>query len=568
MAKAKSSHLDIDRMICGLRWAPLLLTPVLSYLGWQEVDLALILGLTFGGMLYNLAASLLAYLGFFPPAAAWSFLALDSLLSLGFLVATDFEPCVLFTLGLFTVLEAALRFDLVVGLVEAVIIAFATGLGTALVAGDFSLEVLWPAILGLAALSMAAGSAGALADRIGKMVARARDQELAALRRTNERAQAIYQMSSALSSTLDYEQAMEATLDIGLMGLEELGTPGNKPVGLLLLYGPEGMYVASSRNLRPEDTDRVIPGQDGFIAETLAVDGVTLGRNLFRDPELSQFASLRLCRSAICVPLRVGLDTYGVVLVGSPEADAFADEHKELMSSICTQAVMALQNAQLYLELREERDKIIDQQEEARAQLARDLHDGPTQGISAIAMRLNYAKALLHRDPLQARKELDDLEALARRTTREIRTMLFTLRPQILESQGLVAAVEHYISKVQEDADFEIHLEAMDLSDALDINTQAVAFNIIEETINNVKKHAECENVWIHLALKKDFFVTQIQDDGKGFDVEATMASYDQRGSMGLLNLYERAQLVEGKTEIVSAPGKGTKVTLIVPLVK
>jgi signal transduction histidine kinase len=568
MAKAKSSHLDIDRMICGLRWAPLLLTPVLSYLGWQEVDLALILGLTFGGMLYNLAASLLAYLGFFPPAATWSFLALDSLLSLGFLVATNFQPCVLFTLGLFTVLEAALRFDLVVGLVEAVIIAFATGLGAALVAGGFSLEVLWPAILGLAALSMAAGSAGALADRIGKMVAHARDQELAALRRTNERAQAIYQMSSALSSTLDYEQAMEATLDIGLMGLEELGTPGNKPVGLLLLYGPEGMYVATSRNLRPEDADLVISGQDGFIADTLSADGVTLGRNLFRDPELSQFASLRLCRSAICVPLRVGLDTYGVVLVGSPEIDAFADEHKELMSSICAQAVMALQNAQLYLELREERDKIIDQQEEARAQLARDLHDGPTQGISAIAMRLNYVKALLHRDPLQARKEMDDLEALARRTTREIRTMLFTLRPQILESQGLVAAVEHYISKVQEDADFEIHLEAMDLSDALDINTQAVAFNIIEETINNVKKHAECENVWIRLALKKDFFVTQIQDDGKGFDVEATMASYDQRGSMGLLNLYERAQLVEGKTEIVSAPGKGTKVTLIVPLVK
>ena len=72
----------------------------------------------------------------------------------------------------------------------------------------------------------------------------------------------------------------------------------------------------------------------------------------------------------------------------------------------------------------------------------------------------------LHRDPVRARKELDDLETLARRTTREIRTMLFTLRPQILETQGLAAAVEQYANKLQEDAAFEIHLELMDLGDA------------------------------------------------------------------------------------------------------
>jgi len=571
MAKTKFPHIDIDRMICALRWLPLLLTPILAYIGSQtlgEIDLTLVLVLVIGGLVYNAVATAMVYFGFFPTAAAWTFLILDVILSIGFLVATSFAPCALFTFGLFSVLEAALRLDLTAALAGAIIITFTDGLGLALTAATISLDTFWPAILGLTTLSLTAGAAGVLIEQIRQTVARARDEELLALQRSNERAQAIYKMSSALSANLDYEQTMDATLEISLMGLQELGLPEESLIGIMLLYGGEGLYVATERHLQRGDKTRVVPGQEGIIAQVISEGKAAIGRNLFRDPELSQFVSLRPCRSVIVVPLKVGLDLYGVELVATTLAGVFGEEHKEMVSSVCTQAVVALQNAQLYLDLRQERDNILDQHEEARAQLARDLHDGPTQSISAIAMRLNYVKSLLHRDPPRVRKELDELEALARRTTREIRTMLFTLRPKILETQGLVAAVKQYVDKVQEDADFKIHLQAVELGDALDVNAQTVAFNIIEEAMNNIKKHAHCQNVGIRLALKSDVFITQIQDDGEGFDVEATLASYDQRGSLGLLNLYERAQLVEGKTEIVSAPGKGTTVTLMIPLKK
>lgn len=571
MAKTKPQQLDTDQMICGLRWLLLLLTPVLAYLdslSGPEVDLALVLWLTVGGLVYNLVATLFINLKFFPMAAAWSFLILDVVFSIGFLLATNFSIYPLLTLGLFATLEAALRFDLMVGVGAAVILAFTAGLGTILTVKQPSPDTWLPPIAGLAALLWTAGFAGALVDRICKVVARARDEEIRILSRANERAKAIYQMISTLSATLDYQQALEAILDISLIGLEELGAPEQKPVGMLLLYGEQEMYVVTARNLKPEDEAQTIPGKAGIIAKALSTGEATFARNLFRDPELSRFASLHACRSAICVPLRVGFDIYGIVLIASPTADAFTDEHKDLVSAVCSQAVMALQNAQLYQDLRQERDKIIDQQEEARAQLARDLHDGPTQSISAIAMRLNYVKSLLHRDPTRVKKELDDLEGLALRTTREIRTMLFTLRPQILETQGLKAAVEQYAAKVREDVNFRIHLELMDLGDALDINTQAVTFNIIEEAINNVKKHAQCQNVWIRLGLKDNLFIAEIQDDGKGFDLAATMDSYDQRGSLGLLNLYERAKLVDGKTDIVSAPGRGTTISLLIPLSK
>jgi len=572
MTKAKLPQLDVDQMICGLRWLLLLLAPVLAYLSHlanqrSGVDLALILWLTIAGLGYNLIATLLIYLQFFTDAAAWVFLILDVALSIGFLVATDFSMYPLLTVGLFATLQAALRFDLMVGVGVAVILAFPAGLGTILTQGA-SLSAFLPPVIGLATLLLAAGSSGVLMERITGMVAHARDEELAALQRANERAGAIYQMVSTLSATLDYQQALEAILDISLMGLEKLGSAGQKPVGLLLLYGQDGMYVTTSRNLTSEDERRRIPGKDGIIARALLASEAILARNLFRDPELSQFQSLAACRSAICVPLRTGFDVYGVVLIASPVADAFSNEHKELVSAVCSQAVMALQNAQLYQDLREERDKIIDQHEEARAQLARDLHDGPTQSISAIAMRLNYIKSLLLREPGRVKKELEDLEALARRTTREIRTMLFTLRPQILETQGLCAAVKQYAERLREDVNFGIHLDLMELSDALDINTQTVAFNIIEEAMNNVKKHAQCRNVWLRVGLKDNLFVAEVQDDGKGFDLEATMDSYDQRGSLGLLNLYERAKLVEGKVDIKTTPGRGTMVTLIVPLTK
>jgi signal transduction histidine kinase len=90
---------------------------------------------------------------------------------------------------------------------------------------------------------------------------------------------------------------------------------------------------------------------------------------------------------------------------------------------------------------------MMDIQEEARKKIARDLHDGPTQSIAAIAMRVNFARRLMERDFKAASEELYKIEELARRTTKEIRHMLFTLRPLVLESQGLVATSSRWLRK-------------------------------------------------------------------------------------------------------------------------
>jgi signal transduction histidine kinase len=144
--------------------------------------------------------------------------------------------------------------------------------------------------------------------------------------------------------------------------------------------------------------------------------------------------------------------------------------------------------------------------------------------------------------------------------------MLFTLRPVVLETQGLKVAVEQLVEKHKETGELPVKLEIEDIEDQIDVNVKAVAWFITEEALNNAKKYANAEHIWIRMYIRDDHFVAEIEDDGEGFDYEATMANYDQRGSFGLLNYKERADLVNGRSIVRSSPGKGAKVTLIVPL--
>jgi signal transduction histidine kinase len=238
----------------------------------------------------------------------------------------------------------------------------------------------------------------------------------------------------------------------------------------------------------------------------------------------------------------------------------------ELLTIFCNQATIALQNASLYQSLREERDKIAGKEEQARRKLARELHDGPTQDVAAIAMRLNFSRLLIERDPERARAELERLEDLAHRTVKEIRSMLFALRPVILETEGLVAALNQYAENLRENEELPLRIEPGNYDECLNLEVQGVVFAILEEAINNARKHAQASFILVKLRVEGDLFVAEVIDDGRGFDVEAVETGYGSRGSMGMLNLRERAVLVGGTVNVESVQGQGTRVTLLVPV--
>ncbi|HUM35449.1 MAG TPA: ATP-binding protein, partial [Anaerolineae bacterium] len=138
--------------------------------------------------------------------------------------------------------------------------------------------------------------------------------------------------------------------------------------------------------------------------------------------------------------------------------------------------------------------------------------------------------------------------------------------PLILETQGLAAALEHYVEKMAEIEDLAMHLELeAGIDNRLSKEAQGALFYIIEEAITNARKHANASDLWIRVFRKGLSVIAEVEDNGKGFDVAAVESNYTERSSLGLLNLYERATLVNGKTVIQSAPGKGTKVIISVP---
>jgi len=566
----EEDSLAVDWVVWGMRWVWLACLLLFTFFDPTRGDLSLAFLLLGVAAAYNLALVLLLYFKLFPPALSFLTSLVDALFLIAFLYASGGGTGPLILFGLFPILVAGFRYDVMTSLSIAVIMILASGMfyflerhGTGQTGNPFSLGVNVTVLLFAAAMS------SLVSGQEKEVIQKTKEKALGDLEATRDRVKAIYEMTSTFSTSLNYHHVLDTMLDIS-MGLGGTTQEGARSVGIVLLYQQEGevncLGVEAARNLGGRDKHCKLTGTAGAIGQALSSAEPVIVERVGNDPELRQFSSLHKCHSVICIPLRAGFEIYGVVILGSPKAGAYTAEHMEFLTAFCNQTVVALQNAQLYHSLREEKERIIDAEGEARKKLARDLHDGPTQSVAAIAMRLNYTRLLLEREPEKVKEELEKLETLARKTTKEIRIMLFALRPVTLETQGLVVALEQYLKQLEEEVGLRVHFEAPDLGDRLNAEIEGVAFSIIEEAANNAKKYAQARNIWVRLGFEDDLFVATVKDDGQGFDVAEVLDSYDQRGSLGLINMRERAELVEGTWTIESAIGQGTKVTLIVPL--
>jgi signal transduction histidine kinase len=387
------------------------------------------------------------------------------------------------------------------------------------------------------------------------------------LERELARLRAVLRGTAGLNSALNYERVLDMTLDLASSAWAPTQAEGGSLVSALLLFDGEQLQMVSSRGLLHADLRVPIPGKHGLVEDALASGQTRITDDPGGDPELGRLLAFRRCQRVVCLPLAVGLDVYGGLLFGHPQREALTEEGLELLDAIAQQAIVALQNAKLYSQLEQEKQRMIEMQEEARNKLARDLHDGPAQSIGAIAMRVNFARRLVTREPKSASDELYKIEELARRTSKEIRQMLFTLRPLILESEGLSAALKDLAAKMQETHHQQVIVEAdPKVEEQMEVGKQGVVFFIVEEAVNNARKHAKAPHIYVRLRKRGEMALLEIQDDGVGFDVQAVEEDYQRRGSLGMINLQERAEMVGGVLRIDSAPGRGTNVTVSIPL--
>ncbi|MCB0208172.1 MAG: GAF domain-containing protein [Anaerolineae bacterium] len=569
---------ELDWLVSHLRWLWYFLAALVifggSYLSENvtiNTQLLTILGV---GIILNLLYVGLLWANYFPNWLAVFSVVLDVAFAIILLVLLSNYVEFLLPLAVFPVLIASLRWNVEAGLVAAIpfMILYAAPLFNLYQSGEgLTRAILMPLLLkfGMNALTLlfVGTLPGLMVGQRVKLAQESDAHELELLRIANKRSKIISDMAVTLSSTLDYRKVLRATVDAAYDAMSTTGGDDESTVGVVLLFeGDDGqLTVATGRNISRNLQGRKIQAQGGLIARTLETAETTITYEAQKEKALVSFAPR--CRSAICAPLRAGYNTYGVILFCSTRPKYYTKDHKELLTTFCSQSIIALQNAQLFEDIRFEQQKILEKEAEARRKLARDLHDGPTQSIAAIAMRLNFIKMVVQNNDLEkAYDELIKVEDIAQSTTKEIRTMLFAMRPVILETQGLLPALEQYANRLNETEEFHVNvIERNYNGQLLDKEAEGVIFAIVEEAVGNAKKHAEASEIRISVTGRDDSLIVEIRDNGVGFDVDATTATYDQRTSLGLINMNERAELVGGQCTLESARGRGTTVRIEIP---
>lgn len=377
-------------------------------------------------------------------------------------------------------------------------------------------------------------------------------------------------VARTLSATLELDKVLTRIM-------EEVDELLQVEAGSLLLTDPANgdlVFQIALGNKAQEVKPFRIPKGQGIAGEVALRGKPLLITNVDKDERHFKEVDLKInfnTRSILCVPLILYDQVIGVLQVLNKKTGNFTQHDLELLSSIASYAAIAIENARLHENVLAQRDRVIAAEEQARRQLARDLHDGPTQLVANIMMKVDFCRKALQKDPSLLPDELDAIQKLAERASRQMRTLLFELRPLVLETQGLGAAVQVFLDRRQQDVkDTRLRLEVLSRQPGEDMPRQddkveAAIFAIVQETVNNALKHARAHNIVVRLKETDKAIHTIIADDGVGFEVNAVMNNYEKRGSLGMVNIYERAQLIGGEVQVESAPGEGTTITVIVP---
>lgn len=210
--------------------------------------------------------------------------------------------------------------------------------------------------------------------------------------------------------------------------------------------------------------------------------------------------------------------------------------------------------------------RIIQAQEDERKRVARDIHDGPAQSMANVVLRAEICEKLLDSDINELRKELAELKAMVKGSLVEIRRIIFNLRPMVLDDLGLAPTLRRFLEALKEETGVAAELVVLGKEQRLPGTVEVTVFRLIQEAVNNARKHARPGRILVRLEFTDTKVNLQVKDDGIGFDVEEAREKSSKNKSFGLLSMEERVDLLGGELHITSAPGKGTTVSAQIPL--
>jgi signal transduction histidine kinase len=268
------------------------------------------------------------------------------------------------------------------------------------------------------------------------------------------------------------------------------------------------------------------------------------------------------------VPLHFKDERVGVIQAVDVEPDYFNADHLAQLEPLAASAVIAIENARLFEEVRLTREQLralsrslVGIQEAERAAVARELHDEAGQSLSYLLLALGILKREAgDAEAVHSRAEM--LEEMIDSLLENLHRMAARLRPAALEHLGLIPALEQYVETFINQSGIPTQFEVVALKDErLSPELETALYRVVQEALTNVTRHAEATHVDVLLELRGDQVVLIVEDNGVGFDVETAT----EEGRLGLVGMRERAQMLGGTWMMESTPGKGTTIVVEVP---
>jgi signal transduction histidine kinase len=205
-------------------------------------------------------------------------------------------------------------------------------------------------------------------------------------------------------------------------------------------------------------------------------------------------------------------------------------------------------------------------QEEERARLARELHDGPVQELIALGQRAEMAQRLVRRGEMdQAQTLLGELRTAGLETGEELRRLTGALRPTYLEDLGFLPALEVLVKQAAEQTTAQVRLDVEGEIHRLAPEVELAAYRFAQEALNNALQHAQAANISVRVRCDPEELILSVRDDGVGFTVPERPDLFTQAGHFGLVGMLERATRLDGTLQIHTAVGAGTEVVVRLP---
>jgi PAS domain S-box-containing protein len=376
------------------------------------------------------------------------------------------------------------------------------------------------------------------------------------------------QVAEGLSDILDAlnsDQSLEETLGVILEQARQLLKAAVSTV--YQLQTQQTPPVLKLQVLRGDDSyftnQQVVPYGDGPISRAIQSKLPVFGNDLtamMNDMHTPEEASHKKWlhdhfSTLLAVPIFIRDQPYGAFVFGFADRDAISQEDLNLMMVIADQAALAIENAQLRASSAQAAAMA------ERSRLARELHDSVSQALFGISLGTRTSLELLSSDPSKARDPMDYVLALADAGMAEMRALIFELRPESLQTEGLHAAFHKQASALVARHKINVQTNLSGSEADLPIHVKEAIYRIGLEAIQNTIKHARSTDVVVMLERPPDnSLILRIQDNGAGFDTQG-----DFPGHFGLKTMRERTESLGGTFGVTSAPGQGTCIYVCIP---